>query len=59
MTTFDHQVFNFTSKSLPGGQKVDSKFFNYITPYVVKLSMWSGGLKNCQFYLLKRQLRGG
>jgi hypothetical protein len=24
---------------LPGGQKVDSKNFNYITPYVVKLSM--------------------
>ena len=24
---------------MPGGQKVDSKNFNYITPYVVKLSM--------------------
>ena len=26
---------------MPGGKKVDSKFFNYITPYVVKLSMCS------------------
>ena len=28
---------------MPGGQKVDSKIFNYITPYVVKLSMCSVG----------------
>ena len=24
---------------MPGGQKADSKIFNYITPYLVKLSM--------------------
>ena len=32
---------------MPGGQKVDSKMFNHITPYLVKLSMCTDGTEAC------------